>query len=416
MLTYLQEIVHTLSEDERDTLSLICKWGCDGSQQAQYKQTFQNDSDSDAYIFQSSFIPLQLICGINNKLIWQNPTPSSLRYCRPMRIRFVKESSDITNDETNYIQSATSSLHDSKVTLTDKHLSVKHTLLLTMIDAKVCNATTLTTSTIRCYICGETSKDYNNLSIKKEVTPETIQFGLSILHARIRLFESILHVAYKMPVQKWQLRSEDEAIVKHRKLEIQEELRTKMGLLVDVPKLGCGNTNYGNTSRRFFADPELAGAITVIDVNLIYRFKVILEVISSGHKINIEKYSKFDTDTAEMYVQLYPCHPMTPTVHKILIHGAIVIDNAILPIGQLSEEPAEARNKYFRPDRQNFARKFSRVSCNLDVLNRLLLSSDTVITGMRPVPRKKGTNFPDGNGRHATSCCTSFKPRYRGLT
>jgi len=285
-----------------------------------------------------------------------------------------------------------------------------------MIDAKVCNATTLTTSTIRCYICGETSKDYNNLSIKKEVTPETIQFGLSILHARIRLFESILHVAYKMPVQKWQLRSEDEAIVKHRKLEIQEELRTKMGLLVDVPKLGCGNTNYGNTSRRFFADPELAGAITVIDVNLIYRFKVILEVISSGHKINIEKYSKFDTDTAEMYVQLYPCHPMTPTVHKILIHGAIVIDNAILPIGQLSEEPAEARNKYFRPDRQNFARKFSRVSCNLDVLNRLLLSSDTVITGMRPVPRKKGTNFPDGNGRHATSCCTSFKPRYRGLT
>ena len=66
-------------------------------------------------------------------------------------------------------------------------------------------------------------------------------------------------------MQKWQLRSEDEkAIVKQRKLEIQEELRTKMGLLVDVPKLGCGNTNDGNTSRRFFADPELAGAITGI--------------------------------------------------------------------------------------------------------------------------------------------------------
>jgi hypothetical protein len=37
LLTYLQEVVHSLSEDERDTLSLICKWGCDGSQQAQYK-------------------------------------------------------------------------------------------------------------------------------------------------------------------------------------------------------------------------------------------------------------------------------------------------------------------------------------------------------------------------------------------
>jgi len=332
-----------------------------------------------------------------------------------MRIRFVKESSDITNDEINYIQSATSSLRDTKVTLADKHFSVKQTLLLTMIDPKVCNAATHTTSTMRCYICGETSKDYNNLSITKEVTPETLQFGLTILHARIRLFERILHVAYKLPVQKWQLRSEDEkAIVKQRKLEIQEELRTKMGLLVDVPKPGCGNTNDGNRSQKFFADPELAGAITGIYVNLIYRFKVILEVISSGHKINKEKYSKYATDTAEMYVPLYPWHPLTPTMHKILIHGAIVIENILLPIGQLSEEAAEARNKYIRLYRKNFARKFSRVSCNLDVLNRL--SSDPVITGMRPVPRKKNTTFPHGNGRHAASCSTSYKPRYRGLT
>jgi hypothetical protein len=141
----------------------------------------------------------------------------------------------------------------------------------------------------------------------------------------------------------------------------------------------------------FFADPELAGAITGIDVNLIYRFKVILEVISSGHKINIQKYSKYVTDTAEMYVRLHPCHPMTPTMHKMLINGAIVIVSALLPIGQLAEEAAEARNKYFRPYRQNFARKFSRVSCNLDVLNRLLLSSDPDITGMRAVPQKKKT-------------------------
>jgi hypothetical protein len=198
---------------------------------------------------------------------------------------------------------------------------------------------------MRCYICGETSKDYNNLLIKKEVTPEALQFGLSILHARIRLFESILHVAYKLPVQKWRLRSEDEkAIVKQRKVETQEEFRTKMRLLVDVPKPGCCDTNDCSTSRRFFADPELAGAITGIDVNLIYRFKVILEVVSSGHKINAEKYSIYATDTADKYVRLYPWHPMTQTLHRILIYGAILIQNALLPIGQLSEQPVEARN------------------------------------------------------------------------
>lgn len=91
-------------------------------------------------------------------------------------------------------------------------------------------------------------------------------------------------------------------------------------------------------------------------------------------------------ETAKLYVQIYSWHPTTPTQHKILIHGATVIENALLPIGQLSEEPAEARNKHFRL-------KFSRESCNLDVFNRLLLSSDPLITSMRPKPKKKNDPF-----------------------
>ncbi|GBO04897.1 hypothetical protein AVEN_250326-1, partial [Araneus ventricosus] len=36
---------------------------------------------------------------------------------------------------------------------------------------------------------------------------------------------------------------------------------------------------------------------------------------------------------------------------------------------------------------------FSRLSCYEDVLNRLLLSLDPVLTGMRPTMRKKSTSF-----------------------
>ncbi|GBM09221.1 hypothetical protein AVEN_226717-1 [Araneus ventricosus] len=84
---------------------------------------------------------------------------------------------------------------------------------------------------------------------------------------------------------------------------------------------------------------------------------------------------------------------MSPTMHKILIHGPIAIENAILPIGQLSEEAAETRNKQFRSFRQNLARKFSRLSCYRDVLKRLLLSSDPVLTGMRSTIRKMSESF-----------------------
>lgn len=124
--------------------------------------------------------------------------------------------------------------------------------------------------------------------------------------------------------------------------------RNETGLLVDMPKANFGNTNDGNTSRRFFENPELASEITGISYDLIYRFKVILETISSGHLINVTKYDEYAYDTARLYVELYGWHPMTPTMHKILIHGGQIISNSLLPIGQLSEEAAEARNKHFR--------------------------------------------------------------------
>ncbi|CAG9760196.1 unnamed protein product [Ceutorhynchus assimilis] len=381
LLIYLEEVLQSLGQEERKSLLLICKWGCDGSQQAQFKQKFESETGSDTNIFQSSFVPLQLICEVNKKIIWQNPTPSSPRYCRPIRIRFVKESVNTTKEEISYVEEATNLLEPTRVTLFHADFSVRHKMMLTMIDGKICNAATDTTSTMKCYICGLTSKDFNNLQINREVNTEVLKFGLSILHARIRIFESLLHVSYKLTIKKWRLQSEAEKeTIKQRKIQIQHNFRNQMGLIVDIPKPGFGSTNDGNTSRRFFADPEAAAEITGIDFNLIYRFKVILETISSGHRINEEKFHEYCMDTAKIYVDLYPWHPMTPTMHKILMHSATVIKNALLPIGQLSEEAAEARNKHFRQYRQNFARKFSRVSCNLDVINRLLLSSDPLLS------------------------------------
>lgn len=97
---------------------------------------------------------------------------------------------------------------------------------------------------------------------------------------------------------------------------------------------------------------------------------MILEVISSGYAIDVNKFAMYAMDTAKLYVQLYPWHPMTPTVHKILIHGPLIINNALVPIGQLSEEAAEARNKHVRQYRLHHARKVCRQKCNMDVLHR----------------------------------------------
>lgn len=45
---------------------------------------------------------------------------------------------------------------------------------------------------------------------------------------------------------------------------------------------------------------------------------------------------------------------------KILDHGREIIKQSIVPIGQLSEEAQEARNKDYRRFRKNHTRKCSR--------------------------------------------------------
>nr|CAI5850437.1 unnamed protein product [Callosobruchus analis] len=157
-----------------------------------------------------------------------------------------------------------------------------------------------------------------------------------------------------------------------------------MGLSVDIRIAGLGNKNYGNTSRRFFLIPKLPPAPLL---------KVILETISSGHAIHAKKFEDYGFATATLYVQLYGWHPMSLTLHKMLIHGAAVISHFMLPAGQLSEEAAAARNKHFRLYRQNFSKKFDRVNCNRGILNRLLLKSDPLVSSNHKQPRKKSKPF-----------------------
>ena len=226
-----------------------------------------------------------------------------------------------------------------------------------MVDGKVCNALTETTSTMKFFVCGATSKEFNNIEkmIKIDIKTENLAFGLSVLHGWIRMFECLLHLSYKLPLKKWQCRgNEEKLIVSQNKARIQQDFRDRCGLIVDKPKPGFGNTNDGNTARRFFQNPELAAEITGIDVNLIKKLHIIMIVVASGLDIDVEKYRQFAYDTARYFVLKYPWYNMPPTIHKYLIHGPEIISSALLLIGQLTEEAQEARNKDFKKYREFF--------------------------------------------------------------
>lgn len=74
-------------------LLLYSKWGCDGSSgQSQYKQKLPEESEliSDANLFITSLVPIKLINELTGDVVWQNPVPSSVRFCRPILIEFCK--------------------------------------------------------------------------------------------------------------------------------------------------------------------------------------------------------------------------------------------------------------------------------------------------------------------------------------
>lgn len=105
--------------------------------------------------------------------------------------------------------------------------------------------------------------------------------------------------------------------------------------------------------------------------------------MTCGKKINSCKFDAYALETAKIYVDLYPWYYMPSSVHKILVHGGKVIKSALLPIGQLTEEAQEARNKDFKRFREYNTRKCNRGATNADIIHKLLISSDPFIGSIR---------------------------------
>eukprot|EP00733_Pompholyxophrys_punicea_P001838 Pompholyxophrys_punicea_v1_NODE_1080_length_980_cov_2.245405.p2 type:complete len:120 gc:universal NODE_1080_length_980_cov_2.245405:872-513(-) len=96
--------------------------------------------------------------------------------------------------------------------------------------------------------------------LSKPTNKAALKF-VSNLHAYTRCLEYVLNVGIrlKMGFQSWRIPKIRKEQAKEKEKEIQNELRKKMGIIVNMVKQGFGLTNDGNTARRFFADPHCCG-------------------------------------------------------------------------------------------------------------------------------------------------------------
>ena len=69
-----------------------------------------------------------------------------------------------------------------------------------MLDGKTVNILTDTKSTQSCNVCKATPNQMNDIENVKnrDCNKETFKFGISVLHAHIRCYKFLLHIAYKL--------------------------------------------------------------------------------------------------------------------------------------------------------------------------------------------------------------------------
>jgi len=128
-----EKILETKSIDELKTyqgkkLLLINKWGMDGSSgHSQYKQNFDesNSTTNDSNLFTISLVPINLSC--NEEQIWQNPRPSSTRYCRPIKFEYAKETTKYVKQEDKKMQEQIKELQKTIATIKGQQFSIEHT-------------------------------------------------------------------------------------------------------------------------------------------------------------------------------------------------------------------------------------------------------------------------------------------------
>jgi hypothetical protein len=113
---------------------LTLKYGFDGSSgHSNYKQMWNEAKIEDESLFLTSIVPLQLKNINSGKIVWENPRLASTRFCRPIRLQWLRESDEISRQEKLFMDNQISNL----MPYNQAGAKISYLVHLTMIDSKV---------------------------------------------------------------------------------------------------------------------------------------------------------------------------------------------------------------------------------------------------------------------------------------
>lgn len=146
-----------------DNLIFKFKYGFDGTtSNSGYKQNFCDKSQSDSFLFNAFLCPLSL--QVDNKIIYENKSPGDSKLCRPLLIKYARETEQLTKEVANKIKIDLETCTPFTLLFKNESMEKKFNVTLlpasTMLDGKAMNAITGNAATTRCRICKNTFKGF----------------------------------------------------------------------------------------------------------------------------------------------------------------------------------------------------------------------------------------------------------------
>lgn len=202
------------SAQHLNDLVLICTYGFDSS--SGFKNPHQKFDDvdnvslkSEQSLFASTFILIGVMTKDKTRL-WINPTPQSIRFCRPLRIAIEKETRETILAERDRLESEVEDLYPHCFSLPNgKKVTVTFDVYFTMIDGKCLNYVLDNNATTRCPVCYLTMDNFNKqCDWDADVPTAHLRHGIGNLHCEIKTIELLIKLSARLPLQTWTIRKE----------------------------------------------------------------------------------------------------------------------------------------------------------------------------------------------------------------
>lgn len=202
------------STQNLNNLLLICAYGFDSS--SGFKNPHQKFDDaenvslkSEQSLFASTFILIGIMTN-DKKRLWINPTPQSIRFCRPLRIAIEKETGETILAEKNRLENEIDEIHQHCFSLTNgKRVTVNFDIYFTMIDGKCLNSVLDNNATTRCPVCYITMDKFNqDCDWNAEIPTANLRHGIANLHCEIKTIEQLIKLSARLPLETWTVRKE----------------------------------------------------------------------------------------------------------------------------------------------------------------------------------------------------------------